>query len=156
MFQVKIIFLHIDPGLWTKFIKKTSTFSQIGMRVVYNLTKEISDRVVSIDVITSDGRIPKYEPLDLNKSYHCIAHSFLADGGDGFDMVAKNKTNHRLITFKFLDFYQFVTLISMKFPFLFFLFSSNRKGSIDIDVVIQYLKDRQVIYTGLEDRIKFI
>lgn len=52
------------------------------------------NRVVSIDVRTVERNIPRFVPLENDKYYTCISSSFLADGGDGFEMIAKHNLNH--------------------------------------------------------------
>lgn len=65
------------------------------MRIVYNIKNEENNRVSSIDVLTIKKNIPRYEPLDPNKYYKFIVSSFIADGGDGFDILSKYKKNHK-------------------------------------------------------------
>lgn len=68
----------------------------VGLRIVYNMKNEEMNRVVSIDVLTprDTDHAPKYEPLNREKYYKCVSSSFLADGGDGFEMIGKYKQNH--------------------------------------------------------------
>lgn len=66
------------------------------MNVVYNKTRATGDRVVSIDVLVVDEKnVPRYEPLNPERYYRCITSSFLANGGDEFDMISKYKKNHK-------------------------------------------------------------
>jgi 5'-nucleotidase len=66
-----------------------------GLRVVFDLSKEINNRVVSIDVLCRicEDNIPKYEPIDLEAFYRVAMPSYLADGGDGFTMIPTNSRN---------------------------------------------------------------
>lgn len=68
----------------------------IGLRIVYNLKNEAMNRVVSIDVMTPQGaeKTPVFQPLNTEKYYKIIATSFVADGGDGFEVIKKYKLNH--------------------------------------------------------------
>lgn len=66
-----------------------------GVKVVYDVTKEALDRVVSVDVIVVKDNIPRYEPLDPNKYYRCISNSFMVQGGDEFHMIPKYMQNHK-------------------------------------------------------------
>lgn len=66
-----------------------------GMRVVYNITNEPFNRVVSVDVLSRDAMKPEYKPLNDTETYRAIAASFMASGGDGFKMIPKNKKNHK-------------------------------------------------------------
>lgn len=118
--------------------------SFVGARVVYNMTRASPNRVESIEVTTFKNGIPRYEPLDLNKYYRCITNSFIVEGGDAFHMIPKYKRNHRWVFGWWND---------VEYAFIFF---NSRKGLIDIDVVMQYLEDRKIIYTGLGNRIKLM
>lgn len=64
-----------------------------GARVVYNITKEPQNRVVSIEVMTIKDKITKYEPLDDSKMYKCVSDSFLVEGGDSFHVIPKYLKN---------------------------------------------------------------
>ncbi|XP_031636271.1 apyrase-like isoform X2 [Contarinia nasturtii] len=74
-------------------------FMQVsGMRVVYNPTNEENNRVRSIEVLAMPNdvrRVPRYEPLDPKKYYKFITSSFIAEGGDAFDIISKHKKNHK-------------------------------------------------------------
>lgn len=61
------------------------------------MTNEPMNRVVSVDVLTTRDNVPRYEPVDHERYYHCIASSFVADGGDGFKMISKHKRNHKYV-----------------------------------------------------------
>lgn len=54
-----------------------------GLRVVYDLTKPIGSRVVEVKARCSACYVPKYEPVQPNKSYRIVTTSFLMNGGDG-------------------------------------------------------------------------
>lgn len=58
------------------------------------MQKPDSHRVVSVEVRVIRDNIPRFEPLDEDKIYKCVSSSFIADGGDGYDMILKHKTNH--------------------------------------------------------------
>lgn len=66
-----------------------------GLKVVYNITRPVNDRVLSVDVLCQKCLVPTYEPLDLTKTYRVIAQSFLAQGGDNFLMLSSNKKNYK-------------------------------------------------------------
>lgn len=59
------------------------------------MTNEPLNRVVSIEVLTMRDNVPRYESVDPIKYYTLISCSFLADGGDGFKMIAAHKRNHK-------------------------------------------------------------
>ncbi|XP_037916090.1 apyrase-like [Hermetia illucens] len=64
-----------------------------GLRVTFNITKPVGERVVEVLVRCQKCEIPEYEPLELNKSYRVVTGSFLSGGGDGFTMFRDYKEN---------------------------------------------------------------
>lgn len=66
-----------------------------GARVVYDVTKEPQNRIVSIEIMIIKDNITRYEPLDHSKMYTCITNSFLIEGGDSFHMISKYLKNHK-------------------------------------------------------------
>lgn len=68
----------------------------IGARIVYNMTKESLNRVVSIEILEMrNNNTVTYVALDPKKHYHCISSSYLTEGGDAFEMIPKYMENHR-------------------------------------------------------------
>lgn len=70
-----------------------------GLKVVFNVTNPIGERVVSVHVLCNNCAVPKYEPIELDRDYRVICPSFLANGGDGFyvfEEKARNKKVHML------------------------------------------------------------
>jgi 5'-nucleotidase len=65
-----------------------------GMRVVFNVTKPMNERVVSVKVICRECDVPRYEDLDLTKWYRVISPSFIGGGGNGYVML-KNRRNFK-------------------------------------------------------------
>lgn len=64
-----------------------------GLRVTFNITKPVGERVVEVLVRCQKCEIPEYEPLELDKSYRVVTGSFLSGGGDGFTMFRDYKEN---------------------------------------------------------------
>lgn len=67
-----------------------------GLRVEYNVTNPIGQRVLSVEVLCSECMVPKYEPLNALKYYRVVTNSFIAGGGDGFSIFpqfGRNKQN---------------------------------------------------------------
>lgn len=56
--------------------------------MVYNLTKPINHRVESIKIRCLECSTVSYEPLDYSKTYKIIGNSFLASGGDSYNVFA--------------------------------------------------------------------
>uniref|UniRef100_A0A182QET4 Apyrase n=1 Tax=Anopheles farauti TaxID=69004 RepID=A0A182QET4_9DIPT len=64
-----------------------------GLRVVYNVTNPIGYRVLSVDALCQDCAEPSYAPVESFKMYRVITVSYLADGGDGFEIFPRYGTN---------------------------------------------------------------
>lgn len=64
-----------------------------GLKVVYNMSREVNNRIVSLDVLCRVCVIPRYEPIKDEEYYRVVLPSFLAGGGDGFTMVAEGVRN---------------------------------------------------------------
>lgn len=116
--------------------------------MVYNVSKAPFDRVVSVDVLSTDALKPKYEPLNANKTYKVIVSSFFVDAGDSFTMIRDHMENHR---------YVFLNLGEMNLH-LWELLSIfiDRVGPKEIDVFIDYAKRERIIATGVGNRITFL
>ncbi|EEC16901.1 5' nucleotidase, putative [Ixodes scapularis] len=64
---------------------KKGEFLQVsGMRVVYNLSLPSSCRVVSLKILCTRCKVPKYEDVEDTKNYTIVTTDFVARGGDGF------------------------------------------------------------------------
>ncbi|XP_033099228.1 snake venom 5'-nucleotidase-like [Anneissia japonica] len=62
-----------------------------GIRVKYDMRKESGSRVVEIEVRCSNCTIPHFVPLEPEMVYPVITSSYIADGGDGFEVISQNK-----------------------------------------------------------------
>ncbi|XP_074040522.1 apyrase [Leptinotarsa decemlineata] len=67
-----------------------------GMKVEMNFDRPLNDRVVSVKVRCQNCTIPRYEYLDLNKTYRIAVCSFLRKGGNGFTVLSDNLKNVRV------------------------------------------------------------
>ncbi|XP_008278215.1 5'-nucleotidase [Stegastes partitus] len=65
-----------------------------GIHVEYDLSKPAYQRVVSVSVLCTKCRVPKYEALDLQKTYSVVMPSYMVDGGDGFTMIKEELLKH--------------------------------------------------------------
>uniref|UniRef100_A0A8C4RF04 5'-nucleotidase n=1 Tax=Erpetoichthys calabaricus TaxID=27687 RepID=A0A8C4RF04_ERPCA len=73
----------------------TGEFLQVsGIRVVFDLSKTPGQRVSSLEILCTQCRVPHYEPLDLNKVYRVALPSYIASGGDGYQMIKQEKLKH--------------------------------------------------------------
>ncbi|XP_026581084.1 snake venom 5'-nucleotidase-like [Pseudonaja textilis] len=65
-----------------------------GIKVVYDLSQKPGERVVSLNVLCTECRVPAYVPLEMEKTYKVLLPSFLAAGGDGYYMLKGDSSNH--------------------------------------------------------------
>ncbi|XP_061098371.1 snake venom 5'-nucleotidase-like [Conger conger] len=73
----------------------TGEFLQVsGIRVELDLSKPPGERVASLSLLCTQCRVPRYEPLDADKTYKLVLPSYLADGGDGYSMISDEKLKH--------------------------------------------------------------
>uniref|UniRef100_A0A8C0NB61 5'-nucleotidase n=1 Tax=Canis lupus familiaris TaxID=9615 RepID=A0A8C0NB61_CANLF len=78
-----------------RYGQSTGEFLQVGgIHVVYDLSRKPGNRVVKIDVLCTQCRVPSYEPLRMDKIYKVVLPSFLANGGDGFQMIKDEALRH--------------------------------------------------------------
>ncbi|XP_068623676.1 apyrase-like [Battus philenor] len=64
-----------------------------GLRAVYNASAATGARVVSASVRCIDCDVPRYEPLDPNKTYRLLTQNYIGDGGGGYTMLSQNRQN---------------------------------------------------------------
>uniref|UniRef100_A0AAG5D4R7 Apyrase n=1 Tax=Anopheles atroparvus TaxID=41427 RepID=A0AAG5D4R7_ANOAO len=64
-----------------------------GLRVVYNVTNPIGYRVLSVEALCHDCLERHYEPVDPFRTYRVVTVSYLAEGGDGFEIFPLYGTN---------------------------------------------------------------
>lgn len=57
-----------------------------GLRVTYNLTKVVGERVISATIPCSFCSTPSYTELDPNQKYSVVITSYLYEGGDEYSM----------------------------------------------------------------------
>ncbi|KAK9956332.1 hypothetical protein ABG768_014074 [Culter alburnus] len=73
----------------------TGEFLQVsGFQLVYDLSKPPGNRVKSVNVLCTECRVPRYEPLNPKKVYKVVLPSYLVDGGDGYSMIKDQKLKH--------------------------------------------------------------
>uniref|UniRef100_A0A672K2Y9 5'-nucleotidase n=1 Tax=Sinocyclocheilus grahami TaxID=75366 RepID=A0A672K2Y9_SINGR len=73
----------------------TGEFLQVaGFQLVYDLSKPPGNRVKSVNVLCTECRVPRYEPLNSKKVYKVVLPSYLVDGGDGYSMIKEQKLKH--------------------------------------------------------------
>uniref|UniRef100_A0A673KT77 5'-nucleotidase n=1 Tax=Sinocyclocheilus rhinocerous TaxID=307959 RepID=A0A673KT77_9TELE len=73
----------------------TGEFLQVsGFQLVYDLSKSPGNRVKSVNVLCTECRVPRYEPLNPKKVYQVVLPSYLVEGGDGYSMIKQQKLKH--------------------------------------------------------------
>ncbi|XP_027459238.2 5'-nucleotidase [Zalophus californianus] len=78
-----------------RYGQSTGEFLQVGgIQVVYDLSRKPGNRVVKLDVLCTQCQVPSYEPLQMDKTYKVVLPSFLANGGDGFQMIKDEALRH--------------------------------------------------------------
>uniref|UniRef100_A0A8D0DVU1 Snake venom 5'-nucleotidase n=1 Tax=Salvator merianae TaxID=96440 RepID=A0A8D0DVU1_SALMN len=65
-----------------------------GIQVIYDLSQSPGSRVVSLNILCTECRVPVYVPLQMEKTYKVLLPSFLAGGGDGYHMLKGSSNNH--------------------------------------------------------------
>lgn len=97
-----------------------------GLRVVYDLTKEVGHRVVQVKAVCSDCLVPEYRPLDDDAKYGIILSNYILAGGDGYDVIRDNAEQDHIAS------------------------------DLDTDVLTEYIQEVSPLYHGLEGRILFV
>ena len=64
-----------------------------GFKVVYDTTKDIGSRVVSVKVLNDNE---EYEDMKDEAVYNLVAFYFIVDGGSGYNMIKENKKSHSI------------------------------------------------------------
>ncbi|XP_040062724.1 protein 5NUC [Ixodes scapularis] len=94
---------------FTWFKDPEGSFLQVsGMRVVYDFKNTNSSENVTLQILCANCSIPKYEPVDPEKTYKIVTTSFIAGGGDGFkfdkEVLQSKETEGRMDVEVFTDY----------------------------------------------------
>ncbi|KAL5285648.1 hypothetical protein ACFFRR_007378 [Megaselia abdita] len=101
-----------------------------GLSVTYNFNKtDPEEKVRAIYVVCANCDVPVYEPFYLARMYKIIVPIYLYKGGGGYKFSENDTDALPPILFEFND--------------------------LDVDYVLDYLRDHKIVYPGLEDRINF-
>uniref|UniRef100_A0A182NS58 Apyrase n=1 Tax=Anopheles dirus TaxID=7168 RepID=A0A182NS58_9DIPT len=72
----------------------TSDMMQMsGMRVTYDLSRPVGERVVSVAMRCRYCQVPRYEALDPERSYRVATGTYIRNGGSGYTMIPQRATN---------------------------------------------------------------
>ena len=61
--------------------------------MTYDISREPNDRVVDVLVRCTECSVPEYLPLDFDQVYKIVLPSYIADGGDGYDVIEEHGKN---------------------------------------------------------------
>lgn len=125
--HLRAVFEHAVDASWreSSFIGKW-LIQVSGLRVTYNMSMPVSNRVVSIETRRiSESQMIEYQAIDHRTYYLCAAQSFLVAGGDGYEMIKTHKRNHR-------------------------------PGPTDVDAILQYFKKNEIVGAQPEGRLVFL
>lgn len=66
-----------------------------GMRLVLDVRQPAGQRVQSVEVLCRRCETPQYVPLNRTEVYNVVVGSYLATGGDGFEVVTRHGQNRQ-------------------------------------------------------------
>ena len=61
-----------------------------GASLVYDITRELGNRLVSAEVRCDECDEDTFEPLDDDKVYNVVTSNYVLGGGDGYTMLEEN------------------------------------------------------------------
>jgi 5'-nucleotidase len=96
-----------------------------GLQVTYDLSRPNNQRVAEVEVAIN-GSGSQYVPLDNNTIYKVSMTSFMAQGGDGYDMVTRKSRQHYNL------------------------------GIVDTDLLMQYIARQTPLDVQTDGRIRFL
>ncbi|XP_065212232.1 protein 5NUC-like [Planococcus citri] len=94
-----------------------------GLRVVYDFTKPSGQRVASVTALCGECDTPEYRALQDDEIYGIMTVTYVADGGDKFDMLRTESIDK--------------TILSVS----------------EVDSVMDYVEKNRVVYPVLDNRI---
>uniref|UniRef100_I3J6T5 5'-nucleotidase n=1 Tax=Oreochromis niloticus TaxID=8128 RepID=I3J6T5_ORENI len=95
-----------------RYGSKTGEFLQ----VVYDLSKPVNQRVASLSLLCTECRVPKYEPLDPQKTYTVVMPSYMVGGGDNFTMIKRELLKHNSGDLDITVFSKYISDMKRVFP----------------------------------------
>ncbi|XP_063706001.1 protein 5NUC-like [Culicoides brevitarsis] len=94
-------------------IVRNGEFMQVsGLKIRYNVSKPVGQRVNHVEVRCASCRVPEYFPIQLNETYRVLMNEYPFHGGDGYTML-KNKPGN--IT-KLIDIDNVIQYLARKTP----------------------------------------
>ncbi|KAH8266261.1 hypothetical protein KR038_004164 [Drosophila bunnanda] len=96
---------------------QNSGFLQVsGLRVKFNYSRPVGQRITEIKALCSDCRIPHYESVKTGQYYGVVVTSFLLNGGDGYNFVDKQKPEVRNMTLDRMAFMRYLQEHKIVYP----------------------------------------
>lgn len=75
--------------------QSTGEFLQVsGFQVEFDLSEPSGHRVKSLNILCTQCRVPRYEPVQDQTVYKVVLPSYLVTGGDGFSMIRDELLKH--------------------------------------------------------------
>lgn len=130
-------------------IRRGEFLQMSGIRVVYNLTQPSGARVHRVHMLCTECEVPHYVALDEFKTYKVLVNMFMNMGGNGFNILTVSHESYLFIYFYFDLIYNCIqpNLQDME---------GEYTGWRALQVLSEYISNREIVYTGLEGRIQFI
>ncbi|KAM3594138.1 uncharacterized protein V6R79_002968 [Siganus canaliculatus] len=87
-----------------------------GIHVEYDLSKPVNQRVASVLMLCTECRVPKYEPLDLEKVYTVVMPSYIVKGGDSFTVIKEGLLKHNTGDMDITVFSKYISEMKRVYP----------------------------------------
>ena len=84
--------MRVVPRL-SELLLNLLLFRTSGIWVTYDLSRDVGDRVLDVLVRCTNCTVPEFVPLDKESMYRIATIKFIANGGDGYDVIANNAQN---------------------------------------------------------------
>merc|ERR1712071_377639 len=72
-------------------------FQVSGLKVVYDISRPVNERVVELMARCNRCRVPIYSHVLRNETYDIATTSFIVGGGDGNKVIKKNLLQHQIL-----------------------------------------------------------
>ncbi|KAG7224196.1 hypothetical protein INR49_019931 [Caranx melampygus] len=87
-----------------------------GIHVEYDISRPVNQRVVSLSMLCTKCRVPKYEPLDPEEVYTVVMPSYIVGGGDGFSMIKDELLKHNTGDMDITVFSRYISEMKRVYP----------------------------------------
>ncbi|KAJ8315770.1 hypothetical protein KUTeg_007920, partial [Tegillarca granosa] len=77
----------VNGGSIRSTFERDKSLRNCFLRIVYDLSKNVGSRLVSVHVKCADCKVPESVPLEDNKIYDLTLPRFVLNGGDGYTMT---------------------------------------------------------------------